>query len=82
MFVKLNLVANILSSEQQTENLHLLAHLLHVSKYILPAVKHALALLCVQAEDKVCCVVSIAFLISETKVEYWVRYNATMSCRV
>lgn len=44
---------------------NLVAHLLHMSKYILPAVKHTLALLCVQAEDKVCGVVGVAFLISE-----------------
>lgn len=34
-------------------------------KYILPAVKHTLALLCVQVENEVCAVVYIAFLISE-----------------
>lgn len=54
-------------------NLHLVVHLLHMSKYILPAVKHTLALLCVQVEDKVCGVVGTAFLISETKVQHWVR---------
>lgn len=48
-------------------------YLLHMSEHILPAVEHALAFLCVQVEDKVCGVVCIAFLISETKVENSVR---------
>lgn len=50
-------------------------HLLHMSKYILPAVKHTLALFWVQVKDKVCGVVCIAFLISDKKneVQYWMR---------
>lgn len=42
-------------------------YLLHMSKYILPAVKHTLALLGVQVEDKICCIVFIGVLISGKK---------------
>lgn len=42
-----------------------LLYLLHMAKYILPAVKHTLAFLCVQVENEVCAVVCITFLISE-----------------
>lgn len=42
-------------------------YLLHMTKYILPTVKHTLALLCVQVEDKISGVVGIGFLIPEKR---------------
>lgn len=36
-----------------------------MSKHILPAVKHTFALLGVQVENKICCVVGIGVFISE-----------------
>lgn len=57
-----------LNRTNKTEKLHFEAHLLHMPKHILPAVKHTLAFLCIQVKDKICGVVGIAFLISVTKV--------------
>lgn len=52
---------------------HLFLYLLHMAEYILPAVEHTLAFLCVQVENKVCAVVCITFLISERDMENSVR---------
>ena len=42
-----------------------LAYLLHVSQYVLPAVKHPPAFFRVQLVDEVCCVVFITVLVSK-----------------